>query len=258
MIETIKKDDIVRSVIVNGSILDMPQFPQKDVSALVKTFNMYVNFSEDRWPEIRRAEEDDNLYEELKIEYMDRFWNEEISFEHSSQEINDFMPSVPVTIMHPDSLNSFININNHPLKEALRENDLYDWAPQSPTRLIHSYQDELVPYQNAEVAYENFLNNGASETELLLVNFGSHQDAAPSILMGVFYWFEQLKDSDIFMLGDINIDFEVNIIDIVILSDIITQNTVPVNSQIVLGDLNYDNINDILDIILIVNLILFS
>ena len=84
----IKKDDIVRSVIVNGSILDMPQFPQKDVSALVKTFNMYVNFSEDRWPEIRRAEEDDNLYEELKIEYMDRFWNEEISFEHSSQEIN--------------------------------------------------------------------------------------------------------------------------------------------------------------------------
>ena len=87
----IKKDDIVRSVIVNGSIIDMPQFPQKDVLGLVKTFNMYVNFSEDRWPEIRRAEEDDNLYEELKIEYMDKFWNEGISFEQSSQEISPLL-----------------------------------------------------------------------------------------------------------------------------------------------------------------------
>ena len=83
----IKKEDIVRSVIVNGSIIDMPQFPQKDVLGLVKTFNMYVNFPEDRWPEIRRAEQDDNLYEKLKIEYIDKFWNEEISFEQSSQEV---------------------------------------------------------------------------------------------------------------------------------------------------------------------------
>ena len=83
----IKKEDIVRSVIVNGSIIDMPQFPQKDVLGFVKTFNMYVNFPEDRWPEIRRAEEDDNLYEKLKIEYIDKFWNEEISFEQSSQEV---------------------------------------------------------------------------------------------------------------------------------------------------------------------------
>ena len=84
----ITKDDIVRSVIVDGSIIDMPQFPRKDVLSLVKTFNMYVNFSENRWPDIRKAEDDENLYEELKIEYIDRFWNNEISFEQSSEEIN--------------------------------------------------------------------------------------------------------------------------------------------------------------------------
>jgi hypothetical protein len=49
---------------------------------------MYVNFSENRWPEIRKAEEDDNLYEKLKIEYMENFWSGEISFEKSSEEIS--------------------------------------------------------------------------------------------------------------------------------------------------------------------------
>ena len=53
-----------------------------------------------------------------------------------------------------------------------------------------------------------------------------------------------------------NIDFEVNVLDIIILADIITQNIIPENSQTLLGDMNHDNINDILDIILIVNLIL--
>ncbi len=84
----LKKDDIVRSVIVDGSILDMPQFPKKEVASLVKTFNMYVNFPEDRWAEIRKAENNENLYQELKKEYMDKFWDQEISFEHSSLEIN--------------------------------------------------------------------------------------------------------------------------------------------------------------------------
>lgn len=77
----LKHEDIVRSVIVNGSLLDMPQFPQKQVNGLVRTFNMYVKFPESRWPEIKRAEEDtpegNRIYEALRGEFMDRFWSKE-------------------------------------------------------------------------------------------------------------------------------------------------------------------------------------
>ena len=40
----VKKDDIVHSIYVNGSLLNMPQFPQKQINGLIKTFNMYVKF----------------------------------------------------------------------------------------------------------------------------------------------------------------------------------------------------------------------
>ena len=55
----------------------------------------------------------------------------------SSVVVNDFMPSIPMTIMYPDSVESFQNNYNHPLKIALRENDLWDWTPQNDMYLFH-------------------------------------------------------------------------------------------------------------------------
>jgi len=57
----------------------MPQFPKKEVQAIVKTFNMYVKFPESRWPDIKKAEEDSTegrkIYEELKQEFMNKFFD---------------------------------------------------------------------------------------------------------------------------------------------------------------------------------------
>ena len=82
-------------MVANGSILDMPQFRRKDVNGLCKTFNMYVNFPEERCDEIRRTEDDTleaaKKYEELKKEFIETFWNngkKDIIFEESAAEIN--------------------------------------------------------------------------------------------------------------------------------------------------------------------------
>ena len=57
----------------------MPQFPKKEVQAIVKTFNMYVKFPESRWSDIKKAEEDSpegqKIYKELKQEFMDKFFD---------------------------------------------------------------------------------------------------------------------------------------------------------------------------------------
>jgi len=42
----VKNEDIVQSIVTGESLLDMPQFPKKEVQAIVKTFNMYVKFPE--------------------------------------------------------------------------------------------------------------------------------------------------------------------------------------------------------------------
>ena len=72
----IKKDQIV--IIGNSSeagVLDMPQWPQKEVAKLRNTFSMYVKFPKDRWPEIKKAEEDPEVHSRLSAEFIDTFWS---------------------------------------------------------------------------------------------------------------------------------------------------------------------------------------
>ena len=88
----VKNTDIVKSMVANGSILNMPQFNREEVNGLVKTFNMYVKFPENRWPEIRKAEGNSNdsqlKYNNLKEEFKDKFWKKSVSFEHSAKEVS--------------------------------------------------------------------------------------------------------------------------------------------------------------------------
>jgi len=56
-------------------VLDMPQWPKKEVSKLRNVFTMYINFPKSRWPEIEKAETDPVLFNKLSSEYIDTFWS---------------------------------------------------------------------------------------------------------------------------------------------------------------------------------------
>ncbi len=55
-------------------VLDMPQWNKKEVAKLSNVFSMYVKFPKDRWSEIKKAEEDEKLFKELKKEFLETFW----------------------------------------------------------------------------------------------------------------------------------------------------------------------------------------
>ncbi len=69
-----KYEDIVESLVATGSLLDMPQFRKERVDALCKTFNLYVHFPKERWPEVKMAEENsalgESIFNNLKEEYL--------------------------------------------------------------------------------------------------------------------------------------------------------------------------------------------
>jgi len=100
----VKKTDIVNSFVAIGSVLDMPQFPHESVQGLVKCFNMYVNFPEDRWDQIKIAEantkEGNREYNNLKEEFMETFWKDGISFEESASgtDIHDHQETIPPSL----------------------------------------------------------------------------------------------------------------------------------------------------------------
>lgn len=64
--------------LIGSSILNMGQFPAKEINNLLNTFVLYIRMPKDRWPEIKKAENNINLYNKLRNEYWEKY--EEISF----------------------------------------------------------------------------------------------------------------------------------------------------------------------------------
>ena len=67
---------------------------------------------------------------------------------------------------------------------------------------------------------------------------------------------EDLLYSDDLLMGDINFDQSIDILDIVLCVNIVLGSSIPSQDQISLADLNDDNFINVLDIILLVNIIL--
>ena len=53
--------------------------------------------------------------------------------------------------------------------KALRENDIIEWIPQSPIYIFHGIADELVPYENSQMAYDYFVSNNVANIYFFLI-----------------------------------------------------------------------------------------
>ena len=147
---------------------------------------------------------------------------------------------------------------SHPLRVALEENNLYNWIPEATMHIIHGVADELVPFENAQIAYDTFIANGAENVyfELLPESFGGHQEAAVYCLLIAFNLSEELKIIN--TKADINLDGIIDILDLVLIVSFIVNPEAPSSFEFWSSDLNSDLVINILDIVATVNLIIDS
>ena len=132
--------------------------------------------------------------EVFKPEYavlMDSLFSGELNL----HEINKALPEVPLAMLKDDFIHALKTDQHHPVREALAENDLHQWAPEAPVRLIHCKGDDQVDFANAEAALIGFSAHGATQVELVALEYGNHEECAPaSILLGKM-WFDQFKQN---------------------------------------------------------------
>ena len=160
--------------------------------------------------------------------------------------------------MKPEEIQIFEEDETHPLRVALQENDLWDWTPQAPMYLFHGEGDELVPYENSQMAYDQFLANGAQDVHLESIpeSYGGHSDVAPWALFGAY---QVAKDIQMINeLGDVNQDGNLNILDLVRIGNIILGGCSPIGFEYCIwaSDVNMDAGINIQDIVTLVNIIL--
>ena len=132
----------------------------------------------------------------------------------------------------------------------MEENTLLDWTPQSPTYIFHGMGDDIVPYENAQVAYDTFVANGAPDVSLTLypVELGGHSEMAPTCL---FAGFDVILDHQaISPKGDLNSDGIITLEDVnVLMESILIENDVT-EFQWWAGDLDTDDTHSIFDLLL--------
>ena len=114
--------------------------------------------------------------------------------EHSGSEISAAMPADVTKALKADYLAAFRSQRDHPLRLALRDNDLYRWTPRSPMRMYHCRGDGDVLFANSQVAYDSFQARGATQVRLVdpIPSAGHGDCSIPSLLLAK-EWFDTLR-----------------------------------------------------------------
>lgn len=113
---------------------------------------------------------------------------------HPVSEIISQLPPVPADMIPAQLRQELSTQPNSPLNVKLRENNVFNWAPQSPVRLCYCSSDHMVPPENSLMAYDSLTAHGGTQVELLeMSSSASHGVCGDLGRQNVTDWFRNLK-----------------------------------------------------------------
>ena len=98
-------------------------------------------------------------------------------------DIIHLLPAVPADMLRDTFINLYLHDPNFSLIKAVRENNLYDWKPESPVQLCYCDSDEQVTPLNAFVAYKQMKKDGAQHVTLRRAGKNFHHSRCALVAM---------------------------------------------------------------------------
>lgn len=151
--------------------------------------------------------EANNLFEKVeeyfKIPYstfINQFYNGAISLQTLDDNLRLFLNTnvggaIPKYMLQDSIIEAVINQPDHPLNIAQKENDVYDWVPQAPTRLFYCMADDQVIYRNSIVADSVMNLRGAPDVEAKDIDSElTHVDCAPPAGFETLLFFLEIRN----------------------------------------------------------------
>ena len=132
-------------------------------------------------------------YDSIVVPYFDGN-----NFSYGMNSLNNQLPVFIDSMIVDTTYQNFINATstfNHPLWQAMAQNDNHDWLPDRPIRMYYCTGDEQVSFNNALHAEEAMVANGADNIEAVFMGDGNHGNCVFPSLTSAFYWFDSLKTS---------------------------------------------------------------
>ena len=123
----------------------------------------------------------------------------ELNLALETQLMADVGAIIPKEMVFPEIVEALHNDPSHPLSVALADNDVYDWAPQAPTRLMYCTADDQVTYRNAILADSVMNANGGfdvfAQQQGELLDHGGCVSPAVTTTIFFFLGFRNLQTS---------------------------------------------------------------
>lgn len=85
------------------------------------------------------------------------------------------------------------NGTNKGFIDAVADNNVYNWKPITPTRLVHGDKDPVVFYLNSVNAYAAMKKLGAPDVELITIPNGTHDSSIDEYLIYTLTFFQTPK-----------------------------------------------------------------
>ena len=133
----------------------------------------------------------DLFTEEVNLGYMN-----EILRNLLMQEFGTIRPKY---MIQDSVLQNISNNPNHQVIRAMKENDVFDWAPQAPVMLIYCREDEQVPFYNAILADSVMRANGANNLQLFEADANADHFgcAEPAVFASLLFFSNHLTEAQI-------------------------------------------------------------
>ncbi|WP_295421062.1 lipase family protein [Sulfurovum sp.] len=93
-------------------------------------------------------------------------------------EIDPQLPNATDGLMNPDFRYDFLTNPDNWLRKATLENNVNEWGPQTPVRLVHCMGDNVVPFPMAQLAEATMNAYGAADVSIVPVEVAVTGDSA--------------------------------------------------------------------------------
>ncbi len=145
----------------------------------------------------------DEFFKPNYASFIEQFGTETITLGElntalTTELLSDVGTVTPKDMLQDSILNAILNEPNHPVSLALADNDLHDWVPQAPTRILYCTADDQVYYQNATYTDSIMNANGAPDVLALDVNPSADHGACvtPATTLAILF-FNGIQDLNV-------------------------------------------------------------
>lgn len=114
---------------------------------------------------------------------------------HNVDEINAMLPKKPFEMIEPYFFDQYKNNPDFIFTKVLKENNTYNWVPESPVQFCYCVADDEVYYKNSIVAIEWMRQNGAKNIldRKVADNF-KHRKCADYAVMYTKFYFDSFRN----------------------------------------------------------------